>query len=201
MCAKDARKNESLRIGLTGGIASGKSTAIRHIRDRGFPVIDSDAIVHDLWEKDQEMIQDIRNVFGFDDDTDVRSRLRDMVFSDETARNRLNAIVHPKVFKAIEARLGDLKDRPVVFIDVPLLFESGYDRHVDMTVLVDIRPEIQKERLMTRDGIGAEEADRRIGAQMPMTEKRLLADVRITNNEDIQALHDAIDTFLDEVTG
>ena len=200
MCAKDARKNESLRIGLTGGIASGKSTAIRHIRDRGFPVIDSDAIVHDLWDKDQEMIQDIRKTFGFDDDTDVRQAVRDLVFTDSQARNRLNAIVHPKVFEAIEARLGDLRDRPVVFIDVPLLFESGYDRHVDMTVLIDISPEIQKTRLMTRDGIGPDEADRRIGAQMSMTEKRLLADVRITNNSDIEALHDAIDAFLDEVT-
>ncbi len=200
MSASPAKKSESKVIGLTGGIASGKSTAAAYLASKGIPVIDSDTIVSDLWIHDQAMLEEIREVFAAKGDEDLKRVVRNRIFHDKEMRDRLNDIIHPKVFSAIETRLRILWDEPLVVVDVPLLFETGYDHEVDLILLIDLDEETQIKRLMARDGISKEIAKEMIKTQMPMVEKRLLADVVITNDKSIHALYDALDVFIKEVS-
>lgn len=176
-------------IGLTGGIASGKSTVAEVLRRHGAVLLDADQIARDVVEPGMPALAEIARVFG-PEVLDASGRLNRpelarRVFGNEEARQRLNAIVHPAVYTEYQHALARLKAQPeppkVVVLVVPLLFETGMERMADTTWLVTVPPSVQKERLMRRDGLTEAEAEARIASQWPLERKAALSDRRIDN--------------------
>lgn len=158
-------------IGLTGGIASGKSSAAAALRAFGAEVIDADAIAKELTAPEGAAAPAVLARFGTLD----RRVLGKMIFSDERARRDLNAIVHPLVHTAMEGALS-AATAPVVVVDVPLLYESGMEGMADEVWVVHVPRETQIERVMARDALPREEAVARVDSQMPTEEKMRRAD-------------------------
>jgi len=182
-------------LGLSGGIGSGKSMVTRIFAELGATTIDADAIVHAQQAAGQPMLLEIAAAFGEKviaaDGRLDREALGAIVFNDEAARTRLGNIVHPPVIAEMmnRAKAAVEAGDPLAVLDIPLLFEgrlsgrgSGALMHFDATVCVWVRREVQLERTMARDGCSAEEAERRIAAQLPIDEKREMADHVIDNS-------------------
>ncbi len=177
-----------LLAGLTGGIASGKSLVARVFRDLGAHVIDADRIVHDLTEQGREAWQEMVDYFGegilLPGGTLDRRAVGEIVFRDAEKRAWLNACLHPRVFSVVAAQvrqIGAHEADALIIFDAALLIETGYHRTVDRTVVVYATEDQQRERLQQRDGLTREQADARIASQMPLAEKRKLADYVIDN--------------------
>ncbi len=175
-------------IGVTGGIASGKSSVSKWLISKGYPVIDADIAARKVVEPGMPALEEIKNVFGQDiclsDGTLDRKKLGSIVFTNSDKRQQLNQIVHPAVRKWMleetEKALHEGKD--LVFMDIPLLFESNLTHMVEGVILVYVKPEIQLKRLMARDHFTEEEALARIHAQMPIDDKKELADYIVDNS-------------------
>ncbi|MDM5156757.1 dephospho-CoA kinase [Bacillus sp. DX1.1] len=175
-------------IGLTGSIASGKSTVSQMFRERQIPVIDADIIAREVVEQGKEAYKEIIKVFGeeilqADGELD-RQKLGSIVFYNEEKRLQLNQIVHPAVRKEMNAQ-KDMYIREgmqAVVLDIPLLFESKLTALVDQILLVFVNPDTQLERLVKRNGFTEEEARARIDSQMPLAEKVKLANKVIRND-------------------
>ncbi|SET44415.1 dephospho-CoA kinase [Oceanobacillus limi] len=194
----------ALIIGLTGSIASGKSTVSHMFHDLNIPVVDADKISREVVNRGEKAYQEIIDVFGEGILTKSkiidRKKLGAIIFKDETKRNQLNGIVHP----AVRERMLEKRDTYVeagekcIVLDIPLLFESKLTHFVDKTLVVFVDEDVQLQRLMERDGYTEEEADQRIQSQIPVKEKAKLADAVINNNGTInetnqqlkQILHD-----------
>jgi dephospho-CoA kinase len=185
-------------LGLSGGIATGKSTVARIFEKLGAVVIDADAIVHELQAPGAPMLAEIAAAFGAElvgpDGALDRVGLGEIVFRDPEARRRLGAIVHPAVGAEMMRRLAAARaaGAQLVVLDIPLLFEgrkagtgSAALLPFDATVLVYAPEQIQIERQLAREGYGREEALRRVRSQMPIEEKRALADFVIDNSGDL----------------
>ena len=177
-----------LLVGLTGGIASGKSLVARALQDLGARLIDADRIVHELLEPGQQAWQEVRNHFGdgilLPDGCIDRRKLGEIVFNDEEKRTWLNGCLHPRVFDAFLAQVRHLASRPqdtIVVLDAALLIETGYHRKMDRVIVVYAGPEQQLKRLMERDNFTEAQALARIRSQMPLAEKRGYADYIIDN--------------------
>jgi dephospho-CoA kinase len=181
-------------IGLTGGIGSGKSTVAEMLRKLGATIIDADRIVHELQAPDMPMLEVLAAEFGRDiiDASGAldRKALGAIVFNDKTARARLGLIVHPEVGKEMyrQVQAGIAAEAPLVVADIPLLYEGrreGRDTAsmlgVEGVVLVWVPVEIQIERTMARDSCTRDEALARIRAQVPIDEKRSLAEHVVDN--------------------
>ncbi len=171
-----------LRVGLTGGIACGKSTVAARMRELGCHVLDADKLAHQLIEPGQPAYEQVVREFGteilFSDKRVDRARLAAIVFADRAKLEKLNAIVHPCVIAEQERELAALEsDEPgaVAVVEAALLIEAGYHKRLDRLVVVWCRPEQQLERLLAR-GMSRTEADQRIAAQLPLDRKRVLAD-------------------------
>jgi dephospho-CoA kinase len=179
----------ALRIGLTGGIASGKSTVARMFGELGVPVIDTDEIARKLVQPGQPALAEIVAAFGasFLDAAGAldRRRLRDHVFADVAERRRLEAILHPRIEAATMTACAEARG-PYQIVVVPLLFETGFERHVDRVLVVDCAEEIQRERLRQRDAAAPEEVDRMLAAQLPRQERLRCADDVITNDGSLE---------------
>ncbi|MEJ9210249.1 dephospho-CoA kinase [Bacillus smithii] len=175
-------------IGLTGGIASGKSTVSSLLKEKGFTVIDADVAARIVVQPGEEAYKKIVETFGKDillENGDInRPKLGDLVFRDEEKRLQLNAIVHPAVRKQmlLEKEQAIRNGKQTIFLDIPLLFESGLTWMVDKTIVVYVDGNIQLQRLMKRNGLDKEAAEIRISAQMPLEEKASKADAVINNN-------------------
>ena len=175
-------------IGLTGGIASGKSTVSNWLISQGYPVVDADIAARRVVEPGMPALREITEAFGRDilleDGTLDRKKLGAIIFSDEEKRQTLNAIVHPAVREWMrqETERAFSEGASVVIMDIPLLFESKLTHMVEETVLVYVSMETQLKRLMDRDGYSEADALARIHAQMPIDDKRKLADYIIDNN-------------------
>ena len=173
-----------LRLGLTGGIASGKSAVAGMLREVGFTVIDADSVSHSLIEPGQPAYQEVISKFGasvLDSEWRVdRARLGMLVFADASKLAALNAILHPRVKSEIARQFAELaKNRlKAAFVEAALLVEAGYLDELDGLVVTWSRPEQQVERLLAR-GLTEEEAQRRIAAQMPAEEKLKFATEKI----------------------
>jgi dephospho-CoA kinase len=174
-----------LRLGLTGGIASGKSAVAGMLREMGFAVIDADSLAHSLIEPGQPAYQEIVSTFGssiLDLQGRVdRTKLGAVVFADRAKLDTLNAIVHPRVRAAIAAQFAEWARagaRTAAFVEAALLVEAGYLEDLDGLVVTWSRPEQQMDRLQAR-GMSEEEARRRSAAQMPVQEKLQFATERI----------------------
>lgn len=192
-------KNKPYLIGLTGGIASGKTTVAHFFREHGVPVIDSDTIVKELWEKDHDMVKEIEDAFGIDMSQHGKKILTDLIFHDDQKRMQLNRIIHPKVFLQIEKEKNALHHEPIIMIDMPLLIEVGYQKEVDYVVLVFVDQQTQLKRLMDRDHISEKEAYFRINSQMSLEEKKAYANLILDNTQDIQNLKITIQNFLNQI--
>lgn len=177
-----------LIVGLTGGIASGKSLVARVFKEHGAHIIDADRIVHDLLGRDQLAWQEVVDYFGEDillpDKCIDRRKLGEIVFHNEVKRTWLNNCLHPKVFAAFTARVKHFRNRrpsAIVVFDAVLLIETGYYRTMDKIVLVYADQEQQVDRIAARDGFTREHALARIHSQMPLAQKRAYADYVIDN--------------------
>src|SRR6478752_1182574 len=179
-----------LKVGLTGSIAVGKSFVVDVFRELGCYVLDADKTAREVVEPGTIGLKTIVETFG--DDVLLssgelnRSKLGGIVFRDETKRQLLNSIVHPLVIERqnewIEA-WEDADPQGIAIVDAALMIESGSFGRFDKLIVVWCRPEVQLERLMLRDSLSADEATRRIAAQMSQDEKRSYADLSIDTSE------------------
>jgi len=183
-------------IGLTGNIATGKSLVARMLSDLGAHVIDADALVHELQRKSTPVWSGIVGEFGegilrADGEID-RAKLGTLVFSNSEALHRLESIVHPAVGAEIERQLSDLgppaSDFRVVVIEAIKLIEAGLHKRCNALWVVTSRPEVQLKRLMRTRGLSEADAQVRIAAQPPQSEKVALADILIENNTTVSDL-------------
>jgi dephospho-CoA kinase len=180
-----------LKVGLTGGIASGKSLAAEVFRSCGAGVIDADRIARQVVVPDQPGWHRIVEHFGTEvlnaDRTLDRERMAAIVFGDVHKRELLNSLVHPLIVESLALRIRELSATGspggVIIADVPLLFECGCQGLFDRILLIWTERRLQKQRLMQRDGITANEAEQRLAAQMPLDEKISLADYVVKNTK------------------
>ena len=179
-----------LLVGLTGGIATGKSTVADLLRSLGAVVLDADVLAREVVEPGQPALATIANEFGRDvlraDGTLDRKRLAAVVFAQPDRRQRLEAITHPAIRDRFHARLADLEAQGyegIVVWDAPVMIESGGHRAMDRLVVVVTDPATQRRRAVDRDGDPAD-VERRIDNQMPLDEKAKLADYVIDNSGD-----------------
>jgi dephospho-CoA kinase len=174
-------------VGLTGGIASGKSTFAALLRARGVPVVDADALARAAVAPGTPALAEIARAFGpqviAPDGTLDRRRMAAVVFADPEARRRLEAIVHPAVRRLLLEETARLSrdGHDLAFYDVPLLFEVGLERDLDSVVVVHAPRPLLRERLVRRDGLDPADADARLAAQMDVEEKAARADFVVEN--------------------
>jgi dephospho-CoA kinase len=197
----NSRRDKPLRIGLTGGIASGKSTVADMFARLGVPVIDTDVIARQVVAAGEPALAEIREAFGAGviaaDGTLDRTAMRTLVFGDERARRKLEAILHPRIRKATVDQAG-AADGAYQVIVVPLLVESSLREFVDRVLVVDCDEGTQVARLLERDAESEQQARRILAAQSTRAERLAIADDVISNDgnledtrEQVEALHQA----------
>ena len=182
-----------LIVGLTGGYASGKSTVAKMFVELGGVLIDADRLAREVVKPDKQAWLEIVAHFGkgilLKNREIDRKALGEIVFGSDAERERLNAIVHPRVLEEELKAIEEIRKREpdaIVILSVPLLIESGHYRQCDKIVVVTVDRDTQIKRLMERDGFSREESLRRISAQMPLSEKVTYADFVIDNSGSIQ---------------
>ena len=190
-----------MKIGLTGSIACGKSTVSSYLRGLGFVVADADAISHELTAPGGAALPLLRAQFGegvFSGNELDRKKLASLVFSDSEQRKALNAILHPLIIARIQDQL-EANDAPdtLVFGDVPLLYECGMDAMFDKIWVVSAPRSTQIARLYERDGLTAQEAAKRIDAQMPLCEKERRADAVISTDGPVEQTRRQVRSLID----
>jgi len=177
------------KIGLTGGIATGKSYVLSVLSELGCDVIDADTVAHRVIEPGRPAYLDIINYFGRDilneDGSINRAALGAIVFGGKNAREKLNAIVHPRVYEAQEEWFEQVARRDpgaIAVVDAALMIETGSYRRFDKVIVIYCDPELQLRRLAERNGFTREQAQARISAQMPSEEKLKYADYSINTS-------------------
>lgn len=184
--------------GLTGGIASGKSTVASFFCELGCVIIDADQVAHEIVQPCKPALQAIIARFGKEflrpDQQLDRKKLAALIFSDKAAKTALEAITHPIILAEMQRQtVAAAKANDCVIIwDVPLLFETGFALYVDVSILVYTPVENQLERLMQRDGISREAALSRINSQMPLQQKRELATIIINNSGTVEEVKEQV---------
>ncbi|MFW6230167.1 MAG: dephospho-CoA kinase [Halanaerobium sp.] len=191
-------------IGLTGGIATGKSTAAEYLEKKGARIIDADQISHKISQKGEKGWQLVVDEFG----TEIlqengefdREKLGEIVFSDPAKRKKLESLLHPLIIYEMKEQAHQYleKDEIVVFM-APLLYEAGLDRFCDQVWVIDSSEETQIKRLKMRNNFSREEALKRINSQMPLKEKKIKADISIENNSTIADLKSKLDLYWERV--
>lgn len=186
-----------LKVGLTGGIGSGKSEVSRRLAARGALLVDADVLARDAVAPGSDGLATVVTAFGsgvLDADGSLdRAALGRIVFGDPEARRRLEAIVHPRVRALAEAAFAAAPYDAIVVHDVPLLVEAGLHRDYDVVLVVAADPEVQLRRLVESRGMSAEDAAARIAAQAPLADKLAVADLVIWNNGDLGLLGAEVD--------
>jgi dephospho-CoA kinase len=195
----------TLRAGLTGGIACGKSHVLRRLSAAGLFTVDLDLVAHEAIAPGGSAYGDVVEAFGRSilaaDGTVDRRRLGEVVFADPAARARLNAIVHPRVRDEEARRVALLPDEPeqVAVTDAALLVEAGFHLRFDRLVVVSCAPEEQLRRLMKRDGLDEKAARARVDAQMPIDEKRRFAHLEVDTSGSLAETDRAADALVEEL--
>lgn len=192
-------------IGLTGGIASGKSTAAKILESLGAAVVNADTLAREAVEPGREAWQEIVAAFGSEilqsDRTLDRQKLRTLIFNNPDARRKLESIIHPRVRALAERRIAEhgAAGYAVVVYEVPLLFEGRLHEWLRPVILIACDIEIQIERLQQRDGLDRVQAQKHIEAQMNLEEKRRLADYVIENNGNLEDLKRQVEAVLETI--
>ncbi len=193
------------KIGLTGGIASGKSTVSTYLSKCGLPVVDADKIARKLAEQGGAIWKAYAERYGSKainaDGTLDRKKLGEIIFSSPMELEWVNSTTHPLIRAVCFEEIADIEKNGsnIVILDIPLLFETGWQKYVDESWLVSIPKEIQLHRIIQRDGLSIQEAEKRIAAQMTLEEKSRLADKIIDNSGSLEALYSLVDSLLNEV--
>lgn len=192
-------------IGLTGGIGAGKSTVSDYLLDKGYIVIDADKIARSLTDKGSDTLQALTAAFGeeilFADGSLDRKKLAGIVFSDGEKRLILEELTTKEVVRIIEERLMQLQGegyKGPVFVDAPLLFESGADRLTGAVWLIDADMDVRVARVMARDGISAEDVKCRIANQMDSEEKKARSTDIIDNSKGKELLYRQVERLLEK---
>ncbi len=193
-----------LKVGLTGGIASGKSTVCNWLEQKGFIVIDADRVAHGLIRKGQPCFEPVVSTFGsqiLDATGEIdRKKLGSMVFNDPSCLQRLNALVHPEVIRKILKRLEELEESdPLskVVVDASLMIESGFHKQFKHLIVVSCGTNQQVDRLIRRNRFSPDQALQRIGLQLPLGAKLPLATAVIDNSGTLQETRRQVEQLLE----
>ena len=191
-------------IGLTGGIASGKSTVTSYLKEKGYPVIDADRVVRDLQAPGGALYRVLVDHFGNGILTENgeldRVALGQRIFSDPSERDWSNRVQGQLIREALaDARDRQAAQSDLFFMDIPLLIEQGYEEWFEAVWLVAVSKETQLKRLMERNHLSEIQAQERIASQMPLEEKRTHADLVLDNNEELAALYAQLDRALEQL--
>lgn len=205
-------------IGLTGGIGSGKSTVTDYLISKGFHVLDADKVAREIVMPGSEMLIQLSSSFGKDilleDGSLNRKKLGDIIFCDPEKKKKFDELMHTRILEIIHERIimireeyensaeiaikpNQRKKRKVIFIDAPLLFETGLDNSIGETWVIDVDDETRIQRVMKRDGLSRDEIMLRINTQMTRDEKKQRADVLLDNTGDTKTLYKQIDQMLE----
>ena len=185
-------------IGLTGGIASGKSTVGQILEKNGFSVVDADLLAREVVKPGQKPYEEIVSYFGpeilSEDQTIDRKKLADIVFKDHEKLEELERMTHPHIGFLAEQKRKEMQDRgdQVGFYMIPLLFENNLKSHFDQVVVVKCSQDNQVGRMGSRDGFSEDEIQHRVSAQVPLSEKALLADIVIENDGSLADLEENV---------
>ena len=190
-------------IGITGGIASGKSTVTNCLRQKGYQVIDADQVVHELQKPGGRLYQVLLSEFGTEillaDGQLDRKKLGTLLFSRPNLLEKSSRLQNDIIREELALKRNQLAaTEELFFMDIPLLFEQEYEDWFDQVWLVDVSKDTQLERLMTRNNLSQEEAQRRIAAQLSLAEKRQRAEIVIDNNGALLATLKQVQAFLDK---
>src|SRR2546426_5049552 len=195
-----------LKVGLTGSIAVGKTFVLGVLRELGCYVIDADAIAREVVVPGTQGLNAVVEAFGSEivkgDGTLDRAKLGSIVFADEVKRLRLNSILHPFIIAEEDQRLRewDQQDpKGIVVVDAALMIESGGYKRFDKLIVVHCRPEIQLQRLMRRNKLSREDAERRINSQMPQEEKKRYADFLIDTSGPFESTRQQVELAFHEL--
>jgi dephospho-CoA kinase len=186
-------------LGLTGGIASGKSTASKILRKLGWYIIDADKISHEI-SSSTEVIEKVRQSFGEEailNEQLNRKKLREIIFKEREKRELLNNIMHPIIVKKIENEIKENKDKKLIILDIPLLFETKLEYMCDKILVIWIEEKLQIERIMKRDKTTFESAKKIVESQMKLSEKLEKSDIEIENSGTIKELEEKIKKILE----
>lgn len=192
-------------VGLTGGIASGKSTVAGMLRELGAPVIDADLLAREVVAPGSDGLAAVVECFGPEvlDETGAldRKRMAERVFADPDARAALNQITHPRIAAAGQREIARLaaEGAPVCIYEAALIVENGLQRWMHALIVVAVPPEVQRERLMQRDGIDAAAADARLAAQLPLADKIAAADYVVNNSGTVEETRAQVERIWNEV--
>lgn len=196
-----------LKIGLTGGIGCGKSTAVKRFRDLGIPIVDADIVAREVVQAGQPALQAIAQLFGaaalLADGSLNRAWLRQTVFNDTARLQQLEAILHPRIREAIvrDMAAAMAAGSPYVVVDVPLLFEKHYDTLFDRVLVIDCLPAQQHERVSQRDGSTIELVESIMQRQIPRDERLFRADDIIENVGSLADFNNKVDTLHHKYAG
>ncbi|MDK8090944.1 dephospho-CoA kinase [Streptococcus intermedius] len=190
-------------IGITGGIASGKSVVTDFLRSQGYQVIDADQVVHELQKLGGRLYQVLLSEFGTEillaDGQLDRKKLGTLLFSRPNLLEKSSRLQNDIIREELALKRNQLAaTEELFFMDIPLLFEQEYEDWFDQVWLVDVSKDTQLERLMTRNNLSQEEAQRRIAAQLSLAEKRQRAEIVIDNNGALSATLKQVQAFLDK---
>lgn len=188
-------------IGLTGGIATGKSTVSNYLRSKGLPIVDADSIAKEVVTPGNRGLSRIVDIFGpqiLNESGQLdRTYLGKIVFNSDHQMRRLNDALQPLIRQQILRTINQLtKTNQLVILDIPLLFEQGYENVCDQIIVVSVNPQTQLQRLMRRNHLSEKEARARIQSQIPLKIKRHKANVVIDNNGSLKRTYEQIDKWL-----
>ncbi|WP_313640099.1 dephospho-CoA kinase [Paenibacillus sp. FSL K6-0276] len=193
-------------IGLTGGIASGKSTVSALLVSKGARLVDADVIAREVMLPGHEVLAAAVKQFGSEilspDGTLNRGKLGDIVFQDPAALQALNNLTHPAIRREIKERMNSMEEedpKKLIIVDIPLLFESGLENLFNEILVVYVPREVQIARLMERNGLSFEQAEARLNAQMDIEAKRNKADYIIDNSGDLAHTEQQVAVFWDRL--
>lgn len=197
-----------MRIGLTGGIACGKSTVAAMLSAKGAVLVDADRVAREVVEPGEPALAAVAETFGqavIDDSGRLdRKALGVLVFADEAKRRKLERILHPAIRQRMERKIAEaeaLDPQAVVVADIPLLYEGGLQENYERVLVVYVPQEIQLQRLISRDGLSESDAQRRVAAQWPIERKRELADDVIDNSRALADTQRQVDEWWRTVAG
>ena len=188
-------------LGITGGIATGKSSVVQHFIDLGFPVVDADIIARHLLDQNEQAYNEVVKVFGSEilqENGEInRQSLGALVFNYPDKLKQLDELMAPFLQESILAAIKQAsQNQKLVIVDVPLMYEKGYDEWMDQVAVVYCTPEQQIKRLMQRNQLTEKEAKQRIDSQLPIEMKKLLAEVVFDNSNDLTQTIQQVDTWL-----